>query len=193
MKKVILGPQTVNYPLPAFLIGVEVNGRPNFMTAAWCSIANSDPPMISVAIRHQHYTCEGIKQNGNFSVNLPSVNLVKETDYCGIVSGAQKNKAATCGFKVFYGKLGTVPLIDECPVNIECKVVQELDLGSHRLFIAEIQETYASEDCLTNGEPDIHKIKPIVYNRSGKKTYHAIGEMVAQAFSVGMEIKESKK
>jgi flavin reductase (DIM6/NTAB) family NADH-FMN oxidoreductase RutF len=144
MKKVTLGPQTLNYPLPAFLIGAKVNGKPNFMTVAWCSIANSDPPMISVAIRHQHYTCEGIKQNGNFSVNLPSISLVKETDYCGIVSGAKEDKAAICGFKVFYGKLQAVPLIDQCPVNLECKVIHELNLGSHALFIAQIEETHVS-------------------------------------------------
>jgi flavin reductase (DIM6/NTAB) family NADH-FMN oxidoreductase RutF len=192
MKKLTFGPQTIDYPLPVFLLGASVQGKPNFMTVAWGNIANSEPPMFGVAIRHTHYTCHGIQENRTFSVNLPSTHLVKEADYCGIVSGANENKVVACNFRIFYGKLETAPLIEECPVNVECEVVHELKLGSHILFIARIEETHFSDECLTDGHPDIHKIKPIVYNRSGIKTYHRVGEMLAPAFSIGRQVEASQ-
>ncbi len=131
MSKVLLGPTTLVLPTPAFLIGSSVDGKPNFMAAAWSGVVNSDPPMISVAIRPGRHTHRGISQNSAFSVNVPSVDLTRETDYCGIRSGAKVDKVAVCKFKIFYGKLATAPLIEQCPLNLECRVVQTLELGSH--------------------------------------------------------------
>ena len=135
MGKITMGPQTLIYPMPALLVGANVDGKPNFMVVAWSGIANGEPPMISVAIRHHRYTFEGIRQNMTFSVNVPSTDMVMETDYCGIISGSKANKAEVCQFRVFYGKLGSAPLIEQCPVNLECKVVHILDLGSHSLVV----------------------------------------------------------
>ena len=90
MKKIALGPQTLIYPMPAFLIGANVGEKPNFMTAAWSGIAASTPPMITVALQHHRYTLKGMRENGTFSVNVPSAGLVRETDYCGLVSGTTK-------------------------------------------------------------------------------------------------------
>ena len=77
MGKVALGPQTLVYPMPAMLVGADVDAKPNFMTVAWGGIACGDPPMISVAIRHVRHTLKGIRQNQTFSVNIPSVEQVK--------------------------------------------------------------------------------------------------------------------
>ncbi len=190
--KVTLGPQTLLYPMPALLVGATVDGNPNFMTVAWGGIANSDPPMLTVAVRHNRHTMKGIRENGTFSVNVPSVDQVKETDYCGIFSGAREDKVARCGFTVFYGHSATAPLIRECPVNLECKVIHVLDLGTHALVVGQITETHVSEDCLTAGEPDVHKIRPFAYTPGVNKEnwYCALGEEIAKAFSVGMEIKK---
>ena len=192
MGKVLMGPQTLIYPMPVLLIGANVGDKPNFMVVAWGGIANGEPPMISVAIRHTRYTDRGIRQNLAFSVNVPSVDMVKEADYCGLTRGSEVNKVETCRFKVFYGKLGNAPLIEQCPVNLECKVVHILDLGSHSLFIGSVEETHVSEDCLTDGEPDVNKIKPFAYAKSSASQYHALGEVIAKAFSVGKELKESE-
>src|SRR4030042_42109 len=123
-----------------------------------------------------------------FSVNVPSVDLVKETDYCGIISGANINKAEACHFEVFYGKLENAPLIGQCPVNLECRVVHILDLGSHALVIGRIEETHISEECLTNGKPDVVKINPLTYVTSPAARYQGLGEVIAQAFRIGREI-----
>ena len=189
MKKVAMGPQTLIYPMPATLVGANVNGKPNFMTAAWCGIANSEPPMISVALRHNRCTLKGIRDKLTFSVNIPSRDLVKETDYCGIIAGSKVNKAEVCHFKVFYGKLGDAPLIEQCPINLECKVVHILNLGSHVLVIGRIEETYVSENCLTEGKPDVSKVEPFAYIRTTTQQYQALGEVVAKAFSIGKELK----
>lgn len=191
MNKTTFGPQTLIYPEPAFLVGANVNSKPNFMAVAWGGIANGEPPMISVAIRHQRYTLKGIKQNMAFSVNIPSTSLVKETDYCGIISGAKVDKVESCRFKIFYGKLDNAPLIEQCPVNLECKVAHILDLGSHALIIGRIEETHVSDDCLTDGKPDVNKIRPFIYTTTPATQYQAMGEVVAKAFSVGKELKVS--
>lgn len=189
MPKVQLGPQTLAYPMPTFLVGANVDEKPNFMAVAWGGICNHVPPMISVAVRHQRYTNKGIKHNKTFSVNIPSVDLVREADYCGINSGAKVDKVKACGFKVFYGKLNTAPMIEQCPLNLECSLAQVIDLGTHDLIIGKIEETHISDNCLTDGKPDAAKIRPLIYIPGDPSHYRALGEFIARAFSVGKEIK----
>ena len=181
MKKAI-GAQTLLYPLPAVLVGALVNGKPNFMTAAWCGIVASTPPAISVAVRPARFTLTGISANNTFSVNVPSADLVDKVDFCGIYSGHKVDKSKV--FEVDYGQLATAPLIQECPVNLECRVIHTLDLGSHILFIGEIVETYVNEDCLTDGRADPAKIDPLIYT-TGVQQYQRLGKIVGQAWEAG--------
>jgi flavin reductase (DIM6/NTAB) family NADH-FMN oxidoreductase RutF len=193
MKKIALGPHTLVYPMPAFLIGANVGEKPNFMTAAWSGIAGSIPPMISVALQLHRYTLKGIKENGTFSVNVPSAELVRETDYCGLVSGTTKvDKARDCNFNIFYGKLKNAPMIEQCPVNLECKVMHTLTLGSHVLVIGQIEDVHASDNCMTDGELDPVKIDPIMYIIGADKAYFRIGGKIGPAFKIGTEIRTSK-
>ena len=189
MGKTKIGPSALIYPMPTVLVGAEVDGKPNFLAIAWCGIANGEPPMVSVAVRPQRYTLKGIKQNETFSVNVPSVDLVKEADYCGVRSGANVDKVAACNFKIFYGKVEKAPLIEQCPVNLECRVVHMLELGSHCLIVGRIEETHVSDDCLTDGRPDVDKIRPFIFV-SPPRHYQAFGEVVAKAFSVGLELEK---
>lgn len=189
MAKILVGPQTLIYPMPVLLVGADVSDKPNFMAVAWGGIANGEPPMISAAIRHQRYTLQGIRQTMTFSVNVPSSDMVKETDYCGITSGSKVDKVEVCKFKVFYGKLGTAPLIEQCPINLECGVVHILDLGSHSLIVGRIEETHVSENCLTDGKPDVNKIRPFIYAREPARQYLDFGKVIARAHNVGQELK----
>lgn len=191
MSKKELGPQPLLFPNPAVLVGAMVDGKPNFATFAWCGITGGEPPTISVGIRHERHTLKGIHQNRTFSVNVPSADLIKETDYCGMVSGAKTDKAKDCGFKVFYGTLDSAPLIEQCPVNLECEVLHILNLGVHAMVVGKIVQTHVSEDCLTEGAPDIIKIKPLIYSRGPSARYNAVGEVLGNAFSIGKEIKKS--
>jgi flavin reductase (DIM6/NTAB) family NADH-FMN oxidoreductase RutF len=189
MSKQTFGPQTWLYVEPTVLVGAMVDGKPNFMAVAWAGIACGDPPMLSVALRHTRHTLKGVRRNYAFSVNIPSTDLVKETDYCGIVSGEKTDKVKDCNFKIFYGTLDTAPLIEQCPVNLECEVQQIINLGSHSFVIGKIVQTHVSENCLTDGQPDVNKIKPIIYNPRPLTGYSAVGKAVAIPFSAGKELK----
>ena len=190
MSKTLLTPQPLICTTPTVLVGAVVDGKPNFMAVAWCGVANSNPPMVSVAIRPQRHTFRGITQGREFSVNIPSVDQVKEADYCGMVSGAKVDKTAVCGFNVFYGKLKAAPLIEQCPVNLACRVEHILELGTHQLVIGRVEETHVTTDCLTEGRPDLRKIKPFVYGAAAPMDYYAFGESIGRAFGVGKGLGE---
>ena len=184
MEKKKLGPQTLLFPMPAVLVGATVGERPNFMTAAWCGIAASKPPAVSVGLQKVRHTLKGILEQDTFSINVPSAGLARQVDYCGIYSGERRDKSEL--FNIFYGALKTAPLIRECPVNLECRVIHRLDLKSHELVIGEIIETYVSEDCVTDEKPDPEKIDPLIYT-PGVLKYQRLGEVVGKAFNMGKD------
>ncbi|OGO31926.1 MAG: NADPH-flavin oxidoreductase [Chloroflexi bacterium RBG_16_56_11] len=190
MTKKEFGPQPWLFPSPTVLVGTLVDGKADFAPYAWCGIAGGEPPAVSVAVRHQRHTLKGIRQNRAFSVNIPSVDLIRETDYCGMVSGAQADKVKDCGFKVYYGGLKTAPLIEQCPVNLECEVLHLLNVGIHMLVIGKIIQSHVSEDCLTDGQPDIMKIRPFVYSRGPAARYNAVGEVLGRAYDIGKGMKQ---
>lgn len=192
MSKIQLSPRPLICVTPTVLVGAMIDGKPNFMAVAWCCVANSTPPMVSVAIRPARYTLKGIRETMEFSVNVPSTKLVREADYCGIVSGSKIDKVSVCKFKVFYGKLKNAPLIKQCPVNLSCKVEHILELGSHHLFIGSVEETQISENCLTDGKPDIRKIKPFVFAATAPSEYFAFGKSLGRAFAVGQDLAGEK-
>jgi len=192
MAKVKLGPSTFVYPQPVFLVGAIVDDKPNFITVSWGGVACEKPPMISIAIRHSRYTFKGIKQNSNFSINIPSEDIATETDYCGIVSGANVDKVKVCQFDIFYGALINAPMIEQCPINLECNLIHIMDLGSHALVIGKIEETHITESCLTNGKPDATKIKPFIYSVGSKKQYQIFGDFIASASQAGKVLKNYK-
>jgi len=186
MIKNIINPRAYFYPMPVVIIGANVEGKANFMTIAWYSMVEDEPPLICFSSTKTHYTNEGIKENQTFSVNLPSEDKVEITDYIGIVSGRKTNKSNI--FDIFYGDLKTAPMIKDTPVNYECKVVKIVDLGKEQdVFIGEIINAYAEEQFLTNGIPDTKKIHPIIYSRDDN--YWKIGEHIGKAFHIGRNYK----
>lgn len=181
MEKKKIGVKPFVFPMPTALIGANVKGKPTFMTIAFCNMVSSTPPIFFLASTKTHYTNIGIKENKTFSVNIPSMDLVKATDYCGLVSGHKVDKSKV--FKVFYGELETAPMIEECPLVMECKLLQTFGLGKNEVFTGEIVAGYAEEKYLTDGAPDLRKIKPIIY--SWGDDYWKLGGYLGKAFSVG--------
>jgi flavin reductase (DIM6/NTAB) family NADH-FMN oxidoreductase RutF len=194
MGKVKLEPKAGPLPLlgfyPTIMIGVTVDGKPDFTTVAWTGVAASVPPSITIALQHHRHSLKGVRQNMAFSINIPSIDQVRETDYCGLASGSRVDKAEDCRFTVFYGKLQTVPFIVQCPINHACEVVQILNLGSHELIVGRIVESHASEDCLVNGRPDPAKVRPFLFAGLG---YYGVGEYLGKAFHCGIEINPKAK
>jgi len=190
MKKTKVELMPLLFPHSVVLVGADVDGQPDFVTVAWVTVACGTPPWIAIALNHVRHSLKGIKQNMAFSVNIPGKAMVKETDYCGMATGARTDKAQDCNFNVFYGEVASAPFIEQCPVNIGCNAEHIIKLGSHYLIAGLVKEVLASDECLTEGKPDISKVKPFVFV-PGK--YYAIGEAFAKAFSVGKEIKDIKE
>jgi len=182
--KVELGAKNCLYPLPITLIGANVNSKPNYITIAYVGIVGRNS--ISVSMNRAHYTNPGIKENKTFSVNIPSVEMVKETDYCGLVSGKDVDKATL--FETFYGKLETAPMVKECPINMECRLIQTVDFALGEVFIGEIVETYVSEQCLAEGLVDFTKVHPILFVMQGRG-YWKLGDRFASAWKIGEGLK----
>lgn len=180
MEKQKMGPQHFLNPKPVVLVGTVVDGKPNFFTVSWIGNASADPPAMAMAIRNVRYSLKGIRQNMTFSVNLPSADMAGAADYCGTVSGATVDKIATCKFELFSGNLPCAPMIEQCPVNMECEVMQLVELGDHTLVIGRILDTYISEDCFVNGSADIEKIRPLCYCTTTPDSggYYSLGELI---------------
>jgi flavin reductase (DIM6/NTAB) family NADH-FMN oxidoreductase RutF len=178
-----LGSTNGLYPLPTVLVGTIVNGTVNFTTIAHVGIVAMKT--ISVSMNKTHFSNTGIRENGTFSVNLPSVEQVKETDYCGIVTGKDTDKSHV--FSVFYGRLKTAPMIQECPLTMECRLVKTLDLSGYDVFIGEIEGTYCDDSILTQGKIDIGKLRPLLFEMHGKH-YWTIGQPTAKAWSIGKQL-----
>jgi flavin reductase (DIM6/NTAB) family NADH-FMN oxidoreductase RutF len=164
------------YPMPVTIIGTVTDGKPNFMTAAWLTKLNSDPPLLGVSLGHRQHTAKGIRQTGEFSVNCPSI------DYCGLVHGYEDDKAAH--LEIFEGALPSAPMVRQCPLTMECRLSQTVELPKDYFFIAEVISVYASESVLTDGKVDPVKLRPFVLTMPDNG-YWALGERVGDAWDIG--------
>jgi len=173
------------YPVPTVLVGTVVDGRVNFNTLGNCGIISMHPATIYISSYKNHYNNAGIIKNGVFSVNIPSHKSVVKTDYCGLVSGRDADKSQV--FDVFYGESDLAPLINECPICLECKTIQHVEVNSMDVFIAEITESYIDESCIKNGDIDVKLVDPIVFAVKGD--YHQIGKHMDAPFTVGRNYK----
>jgi flavin reductase (DIM6/NTAB) family NADH-FMN oxidoreductase RutF len=182
--KIKLGAKNCLYPLPTTLVGANVNEKPNYITIAHVGIMNLSS--VSLGMHKSHYTNIGIRENRTFSINFPSVKMVKETDYCGIFSGKKVDKTKL--FDTFYGTLVTAPMIKECPLNMECQLIKTVDFPDHDVFVGEVVETYVEETCLTNEIVDFAKIQPILFVMNDR-SYWKLGERFATAWNIGNELK----
>jgi flavin reductase (DIM6/NTAB) family NADH-FMN oxidoreductase RutF len=181
--KIELGVKNCLYPLPTTLVGTLVNKKPNYTTIAHVGIM--DLESVSIGMNKRHYTNQGIKENKTFSINIPSKTMIKETDYCGLTSGKDKNKSDM--FKTFYGKLKTAPMIEQCSINMECELIKTVDFPNHDIFIGKIANTYCDETVLTNDEVDFEKVQPILFVMNNQ-SYYSIGEKLAKAWNIGKEL-----
>ncbi len=170
-------PEAALFPLPVVLVTcVDKAGRPNVITLAWAGIVCSEPPMLSVSIRPGRYSYGLIKEQKEFTVNIPTTAIMRETDICGTVSGRSEDKFKLTGLHTEPAKEVKAPLIRECPVALECKVRDSRMLGTHEMFIAEIVAVHVEESVLgPSGKIDLAKAGPFSYNWG---EYWSIGQKV---------------
>ena len=184
MDKIDLGSQGFLYPMPMTLVGADLSTGPNFLAAAWVNRCQPNPPRLVAALGKVHATNAGIREHGEFSVCIPSVDQVAVVDWCGLHS-AKRGADKASPFTLFHGSLEHAPMIAECPLCLECRLYQTVDLGSHELFVADIVGTWTEKRfLLLDGKPDLAKLRPFVLTMPDNR-YWAVGESIADAWSVG--------
>lgn len=132
-------------PVPAALVTCGTPESPNVLTIGWTGIVCTRPPMTYISVRPERYSHDIIKGSGEFVINLTTSAMVKMTDFCGVKSGRDTDKFAVCGLHAVPAKAVSAPLIEECPVSLECRVTESKLLGSHTMFLAEIVGVDADE------------------------------------------------
>jgi flavin reductase (DIM6/NTAB) family NADH-FMN oxidoreductase RutF len=185
MEKVMTGKMPA-IAVPAVIVGAMVNGRPNYNTLGCFGLMSIAKPTVGIMSGEGHYTNEGIRETGYFSVNVPTPAMVRETDYVGLVSGRKVDKSGL--FTPFFGSVDEAPMIEECPVNLLCRVIKTDELPNvpgHEVFYGEVEEVYVSKDCFTDGRPDARKINPLMLSNG---CYWDIGSPVGVAWKEGMAL-----
>lgn len=140
MSKEVWKPGNMLYPLPAVMVSTgDKQGKTNILTIAWTGTICTNPPMVYISVRPERYSYNLIKESKEFVINLTTEKLAKATDYCGVRSGKDVDKWKEAHLTPQKAKtLKYAPVIEECPVNIECKVVEIKELGSHHMFLAKV-------------------------------------------------------
>lgn len=187
-----IGAKTIVYPAPVLIVCTyDKHGKPNAMTAAWGGICCSKPPCVTVSLRKATYSYGNIVESKAYTLNIPSEQYVKETDYFGIASGKNEDKFLSTGLTPVKSELVNAPYVQEFPLILECKLLHTFEIGLHTQFIGEIIDVKADDSVLAqNGLPDIEKVRPIIFAPS-YRTYHGIGNKLGDAFSIGKEIRSA--
>ncbi|MDA8441972.1 MAG: flavin reductase family protein [Peptococcaceae bacterium] len=174
MRKVTKTPSTTLFPVPNVLVSSQLGDKANVLTIAWTGIMNSVPPIVYVSINPSRFSHKLVQESGEYVINIPSADLARAVDYCGVVSGRDIDKFQATGLTPVAATQVKAPLIAECPVNIECRVRQTIELGSHDVFVADVLAVNYSETVLdTAGRPDLAKLNPYGYCLN---EYRALGE-----------------
>jgi len=185
MVKKNIGTAVDIYPMPVVIVGTVVNGRPNFMTVAWITKLSPNPSLLGISVGGGQYSAGGIRETGEFSINFPGVEEMELTDYCGLVHGNIEDKAAQVD--IFQGSLENAPMVRQCPLNIECRLHQTVQLDNQWFFIGEVANVYASERILTEDQIDLEKFHPFVLTMPSNG-YWALGERIGDPWSVGKNL-----
>lgn len=191
--KTTFGPQKLLFPCPTTLVVTGSIDNANIVTVAWVSLLTSQPPTIGISVGQRGFSGEEIKKNGNFSVNIASADIIVEADFCGITSGKDIDKFKATGLTKLPSKKIMSPIIKECPLNLECELIDANVVGATNHFIGKIVETHIDTDKLKDinryNSFDIDMINPLIYI-GGAREYRLLGRKIGDAYSIGKKIKK---
>ena len=181
------------YPVPAVLVSVaDSAGNDNLITIAWTGTVCSDPAMTYISVRKERYSPHMLKENKEFVINLVSKEICRAADFCGVRSGCDLDKFEATGLTREKASTVNVPLVKESPVNIECKVTQVLELGSHDMFLAKVTAVQVDESLLDEkGQLDLNKAHLVAYSHGEYQTFDNI--LGTFGYSVKKKDKKEKK
>ena len=182
---------TLLNPGPPVLVSCGSPEKPNLITVGWCGTICTQPPMVSISVRPERYSHHLIQESGEFVINLPTESLTRAVDWCGVKSGRDVDKFAAMHLSALpAAQVGTV-LLEQSPVNLECKVTQCIPLGSHDLFLAEVIAVDVDESLLDEtGKLCLNRAKLIVYSHGD---YLALGRRLGRfGYSVRKKPRRNK-
>ncbi len=187
-----LGITDIFFPAPAALIvSGNISKEINIATVAWVGMVSSTPSTIGISLDKRRYSLGLIRDSKEFTVNIPSAEYYKETDFCGLVSGKRVNKFAETGLTPVKSNRIQTPILQECPFNLECRLVDEKELGDYILLFGEIVETQMDADKVGLQNDRIHidiaKVNPLVYCATIRE-YWKLGQKVGDAFCAGTNL-----
>lgn len=190
MKKVQFKGSAMLNPVPVVLVTSKDNeAKVNAFTVGWIGTACTRPPIVSIAIRPERTSYKYICETKELVINLPNKSMVKKVDYCGVRSGKTTDKIKDCNFTLKNSDKVSVPMIEECPINLECKVVDIIPLGTHHLFLCEILCSNIDENLIDkNGKICFEKANLICYSHG---EYYPVSRNVLGTF--GYSVKKKKK
>ena len=175
-------------PLPPVLVSCGDEQSPNVLTVAWTGILNTQPPVTYISLRPERFSYPIIKERGEFVINLPTEELVRAVDYCGVKSGRNTDKLAQTGLTVTKGVAVSAPMINECPLSLECRVRQIIKLGTHDMFMADIVGVNAAKELLdNNGRLCLERAKLLAYSHG---EYYGLGRKLG---SFGYSVRKKKQ
>lgn len=185
-------PGNMLYPIPAVMVSCQREGeKPNIITVAWAGNVCSSPAMLSISVRKERYSYDILKETGEFVVNLTNRKLAAATDWCGVRSGKDYDKFKEMHLTPLESRFVSAPGIAESPVNIECKVRNVLELGSHDMFVAEVMGVTVDEKLLDNkGKFDLRAADLISYSHG---EYFTLGEKIGKFGYSVVKKKTSKR
>lgn len=192
MKKQKWKPGNMIYPLPAVMVSCGDQAKSNIITVAWTGTICTNPPMTYISIRPERYSYNLIKQKGYYVINLTTKKLLKATDFCGVRSGRDCNKFKEMQLNSIFTSETGCPMIEESPVNIECKVKEIIQLGSHHMFISDVINVYVDEQYMDkNNKFHLNDSDLITYSHGA---YFTLGQQLGTfGYSVAKKKKKLKK
>ena len=179
-KKQIWKAGNMLYPVPAVMVSCgDQEGKNNIITIAWAGTICSDPAMVSISVRPERYSYSMIQQTGDFVINLTTKELAYAADWCGVKSGRDVDKFAAMKLTPAKGnKVQYAPIIEESPVNIECRVTEVKELGSHHMFLAEVADVLVSEKYMNEtGKFELNQTGLVAYSHG---EYFCLGEKLGK-------------
>ena len=188
-EKQVWKPGNMLYPVPAVMVTVQDGeGKSNIITIAWTGTVCTNPPMLYISVRPERYSYHMLEETGEFVVNMTTKKLEKAADYCGVRSGRDVDKWKETGLTPEKAQAVSVPLIAESPVNIECRVKEVLELGSHHMFLAEVLAVDVDESLLDmGGRLALEKAEPVVYSHG---EYYGLSELMG---TFGWSVRKKKR
>lgn len=189
-ERINIGNNAFIIPEPQTILGTMLDGKPNFMALAWITRLNYKPCIMGIGVNQGHASNRAIRENKEFSINIPNEEMVEITDYVGLTSGNRTDKSTV--FDVHFGELKNAPLIKSCPLSMEFKLTQRVNLPTNTLFIGELVAAWTEEKFMTDGYVDVQKVRPITLTMPDNK-YWAVGKQVGQAWHAGKAIKNRLK